>query len=167
MVKGQIKEALKAVAGFLARNHSVIILAAVIVAAFLLLSGCRMGSSQGFFSRVFGGSTPDPNSLMKTDINAALQPLVWTGALCIPVGVVTLFITKLERGWIFIGFGIGLCVLSWLLSMLAIWIMLIICPIIIVLCLYYGWSVFKSLKRNGGVLSHWKPKEVADEPVSG
>ncbi len=154
---------LKQIASAIFASLDVVVLFLFIIIAFVMLTGCRMGSSGGFMSKIFG-STPNPDGLLKTDINAALQPLVWTGALCIPVGVVTLFITKLERGWIFIGFGIGLCVLSWLLSMLAIWIMLIICPIIIVLCLYYGWSVFKSLKRNGGVLSHWR-KGNPDEPV--
>lgn len=158
---------LKPIAECLLRNADIILFAGALVAMVLLMTGCGVPKT-GDGGSFFGFPTRLPSDLVrKGDIGAALRPLVWTGGLCIPVGVVVLFITRMERGWIFIGFGVGLCVLSWFLSMLQPWIMLIVAPVIIVFVLYYAWTMFKRLQRNGGLFSSWrKPKGDPDVSTS-
>ncbi len=149
---------LKHLGNVLLDNADILLFAGALIAAILFITGCSVpkAGGGGWF---FGIPTRIPSDVMRTgDVGSALRPLVWTGALCIPAGIIVLFVTKLERGWIFIAFGIGLCVLSWLLTMLQPWIMLIVAPVIIVFVLYYIWSMFKTLRRNGGLFSYWRKK---------
>lgn len=88
----------------------------LIIALAVALAGCATGGS-GFLG--LGGAADSAKggaSSFSDPIRTALAPVYLVGTLSMIAGVVLLFVTKLSRGWIPLGLGIGLGILAALLQ---------------------------------------------------